>query len=290
MQHDVDFYRPNTTVELAEVLQKTAGRIVAGCTDVLPGMRRGKASMDPLVDISQVQELRFIREENGRVQIGALTTHADLVGSQLLNGAAPGLVEAAATVGCPQTRNRGTLGGNLANASPAADSAPPLLVLDAGIQLVRGSTRRSVPLKDFFRGPGQTVLASGEYIEQVFFDRPSGTWGMSFFKLGKRSGMAISVVSAAALLALGPEGRIQTVRMALGSVAATPVRSRNAEEFLTGTAPSPESFRKAGQAALQDISPIDDIRASAEYRRHSAGIAVQRVLEEAWAQAARRKI
>ena len=289
MQENINFYRPSTTEELTEFLRQTPVKIVAGCTDVLPRMRRGQAHVDCLVDISHVKELRFIREENGQIQIGALTTHADLLSSQFIQTAAPGLAEAAASIGSPQTRNRGTLGGNLANASPAADTAPPLLVLDAGISLINDGKQRSVRLQDFFCGPGQTVLTSGEYIDHVYFNRPTGQWGMSFFKLGKRNGMAISVVSAAAFLALGPDGTIKTVRLALGSVAPVPLRSRSAEEFLTGKTPNPEAFQKAGQAALLDIFPIDDVRASAEYRRHAAGIAVQRVLEMAWQQAARRK-
>jgi CO/xanthine dehydrogenase FAD-binding subunit len=289
MHENIDFYRPNTTEELAELLRKKNGRIVAGCTDVLPRMRRGQIPGDCLVDISNLKVLHFIREENGQVQIGALVTHADLVSSQLIQNAAPALAEAAASIGSPQTRNRGTLGGNLANASPAADTAPPLLVLNAGVMLDKDGKQRFVRLNDFFRGPGQTVMASGEYIDHVFFDRPSGNWGMAFLKLGKRSGMAISVVSAAAFLALGPDGTIQTVRIALGSAAPIPLRSRGAEEFLLGKTPHSASFQKAGQAALQDISPIDDVRASAEYRCHAAGIAVQRVLEMAWEQAVRRK-
>ncbi len=282
---DVDFYRPNSTSELAEILQRTKGRIVAGCTDVLPRLRRGQNLTGCLVDISLVKELHFIREVNSQIQIGALSTHADLISSPLLQEVAPALVQAAATVGCPQTRNRGTLGGNLANASPAADSAPPLLVLEACVQLVRGNTRRSMPLANFLRGPGQTALNAGEYIEHVFFNRPMGRWGMAFFKLGKRVGMAISLVSAAAFLTINPDESIQTARLALGSAAPTPIRSWHAEQLLTSTFPTQEAFQRAGQAALQDISPIDDVRASAEYRTHAAGIAIQRVVEQAWRQA-----
>src|SRR5689334_1109383 len=120
--HNVDFYRPETAAELAEILQSTGGRIVAGCTDILPRARRGRFPGDCLIDISRIKELRYIREAGDQIQIGALSTHTDLADSALLKKVAPALVQAAATVGCPQTRNRGTLGGNLSNASPAADS------------------------------------------------------------------------------------------------------------------------------------------------------------------------
>ena len=288
MLENNDYYRPNTKEELTEILRQTTGKIVAGCTDMLPRMRRGQVPGDCLVDINNIKELHFIREENGQVQIGALATHAELVSSQIIQDASPALAEAAASIGSPQTRNRGTLGGNLANASPAADTAPPLLVLDAGVKLNNDGKPRSVPLEDFFCGPGQTVLTSGEYIEHVFFNRPTGQWGMAFFKLGKRKGMAISVVSAAAFLSLGSDGTIKTARVALGSVAPVPLRSRSTEEFLMDKTPTLEAFQKAGEAVLLDISPINDVRALAEYRRHVAGIAVQRVLEMAWEQAARR--
>jgi len=158
MQENIDFYRPNSTEELAVLLQKKNSRIVAGCTDVLPRMRRGQVPGDCLVDINNIKELHFILEESGQVQIGALATHAELVSTQIIHDASPALAEAAASIGSPQTRNRGTLGGNLANASPAADTAPPLLVLDAGISLNNDGKQRSVPLQDFFCGPGQTVL------------------------------------------------------------------------------------------------------------------------------------
>lgn len=283
--HTVDFYCPNSASELVKILQDTDARIIAGCTDILPRARQGRFQADCLVDISRIKELRYIREADNQIQIGALVTHTDMADSALLQDAAPALVQAAVTVGCPQTRNRGTLGGNLSNASPAADSAPPLLVLDAHIQLVGSQGHRIMPLADFFQGPGQTALTRGEYVERVSFDRPSGRWGSTFLKLGKRSGMAISIVSVAVWLDVAPDGAISTARVAMGSVAPMPVRSQNAEVALIGKTPSLEVFRIAGQAALQDISPIDDLRASAEYREHATSVLVERALNIAWGQA-----
>ena len=142
-----------------------------------------------------------------------------------------------------------------------------------------------MPLADFFRGPGQTALVSGEYVEGVSFEHPSGRWGSTFLKLGRRSGMAISIVSVAVFLALAADGSISTARVALGSVAPVPVRSRNAEAALTRKIPSLEVFRIAGGSALKDISPIDDLRASADYRAHAASVLVERALSIAWGQA-----
>jgi CO/xanthine dehydrogenase FAD-binding subunit len=282
---DFDYLQPTTADELASMLARTQGRVVAGGTDILPRMRRGQFVAECLVDISRLADLRFVRAVDGRIEIGALTTFAELEAAALLQGSAPALVQAAASVGCPQTRQRGTLGGNLANASPAADSAPPLLVLDADVTICSAAGARTVALRDFFAGPGKPCLEPGEYIHAVSFCCPTGRWGAEFAKLGKRSGMAISVASAAASLELDGEGLIRVARVAFGSVAPTPVRSPHAEAVLIGQIPSEELFWQAGQAALEDIQPIGDIRASREYRLHAAPVLAQRVLAAACRQA-----
>jgi CO/xanthine dehydrogenase FAD-binding subunit len=282
---DFEYYRPEGIDELKDIFNRTKGRLIAGGTDVLPGLRRGQFITANLIDISRLSELRFIRESNGKIEIGALTTHADLAASPLLQQGAPALLQAAATIGCPQTRQRGTLGGNLANASPAADLAPPLLTLAADVHLTSAGSARSIHLSDFFIGPGKTCLDAGEYIQSVTFRRPFGSWGAAFEKLGKRNGMAISLASAAAYLEIGPEGRLQIVRLALGSVAPRPVRSIHAEACLADRDPSPELFERASQAALEDIAPISDVRASAEYRQHIVPVLIRRTLEKALLQA-----
>lgn len=282
---DFEYYRPESTDELKEIFNRTKGRLIAGGTDILPSLRRGQFFTASLIDISRLSELRFIREADSKIEMGALTTHADLVASPLLQQAAPALVQAAVTIGCPQTRQRGTLGGNLANASPAADSAPPLLTLAADLHLADVGSERIIHLSDFFIGPGETCLDAGEYIHSVTFRRPYGRWGAAFEKLGKRNGMAISLASAAAYLEIGAEGRLQIVRLALGSVAPRPVRSPHAEACLVDKDPSPELFQRAGQAALEDISPISDVRASSEYRQHIVPVLIRRVLEKALRQA-----
>ncbi len=282
---ELEYYQPRTTDELTSVLDRTRGRVLAGGTDVLPRLRRGLLNEACLIDISRVADLRYIRQVDGHIEIGALTTLAELLHSPLIQREALALSQAAATVGCPQTRNRGTIGGNLANASPAADSAPSLLTLDANVHLASSKTERVIRLCDFFVGPGKTCLASGEYIHHVTVAGPTGKWGASFQKLGKRSGMAISVASAAAYLEVDPDGRLQAARLAFGSVAPCPVRGPHAEEMLLGNAPSPQLFQQAGRAALADVSPIGDIRASREYRMHVVPILAQRALMSALQQA-----
>ncbi|RJP48063.1 MAG: xanthine dehydrogenase family protein subunit M [Anaerolineaceae bacterium] len=205
--------------------------------------------------------------------------------SALLQSANPALVAAAVSLGCNQTRHRGTLGGNIANASPAADTVPALLAFDAQVRLLRKDGERSMPLKEFLVGPGKTKLAPGELIHSVTFSRLSGSWGAAFQKLGKRNGMAISVVSVAAAVVLDPAGMVRDARVALGSVAPTGARSPRVEKMLIGREASPGVIQDAANAVVADISPISDVRSTAEYRRYAACILTRRALEQAIEQA-----
>lgn len=267
---EFDFTSAATLDDLLRLLAETGGRMIAGGTDVLVQAERGVFPASALVDASRVRELRFIAEEGDTIRIGALTTYADMLTSPLLRQTAPALVAAAATVGAPQTRARGTLGGNIANASPAGDTLPPLLALDAAVRLVKRGGERVLPLADVLRGPRQTCLEPGEIIHSVAFRRPPGPTGAAFLKLGNRQGMAIAVVNVAVTITLGGDGHIAGARVALGAVAPTPVRSPHAEVVLRGQAPAEEVFQAAARAVLADIAPISDVRGSADYRRKAA--------------------
>jgi carbon-monoxide dehydrogenase medium subunit len=284
--NDWDVIQPQTVDDLIHSLTNPAGKIIAGGTDVLPGLRRTEANQPVnLIDISRLKDLRFIRECDGRLEIGTLTTHADVIKSGLIQKYAPGLVTACSLVGAPQTRARGTLGGNLVNASPAADIAPPLLCLDSSVKLVSGSGERSLPLAEFFRGPGKTGMNPDEFLYSVHFVVPTGRWGAGYLKLGRRNGMSIAVASAGVFMALHSSGTIETIRVALGSVSPVPIRSLKVETVLQGNRPSSELFARAAAEIDGDISPISDLRATAEYRRNSARVLLVRALESAWKQA-----
>lgn len=282
---EVDFYRANTLDDLHRLLAETGGRVIAGGTDALVQMQRGAFPAAVVVDASRIADLRFIREDGDRIEIGALTTYADLLASPLVRRVAPALIAAAETVGAPQTRARGTLGGNIANASPAGDMLPPLLALDAIVTLSSARGVRSLPLSEVLRGPRQTCLEPGEIIASIAFRHPPEPSGAAFIKLSNRRGMSIAVVSVAATLALDSAGRIAEGRVALGAVAPTAVRSPAAESILAGGAPGAETFRRAARAALDDIAPISDVRATAAYRRQAAERLVIRALNGAWEQA-----
>ncbi len=271
------FHSPGDLAELERLLAETGGAVLAGGTDLIPRLRRGRAEPTQLLDAGRVKELRFVRRQEAWVVLGAMSTHADLAGSELVRRVAPALAEACASVGCPQTRNRGTLGGNVANASPAADTLPPLLALgaEAGVRGPRGA--RWTGLSELLVGPGRTALESGELIHAVRFLEPPEACGQAFLKLGRRSGMAIAVASAAVLLSVD-RGAIRFARVALGSLAPTARRSPRAEAMLEGAEPCEAAFERAARAAQDDIAPIDDVRASAAYRRRAMEVLVRRAL------------
>ena len=287
---EFDFLRPGSLGELVSMLDESGGRVVAGGTDVVPRMRRDLFSTPVLVDASHIAELNFIEVADDQIAIGAMTTHQQIADSALLQSANPVLAAAAASVGCSQTRHRGTLGGNIANASPAADTVPPLLAFDAQVRLLRVDGERSMPLRKFLVGPGKTKLEPGELIHSVTFTRLSGSWGAAYQKVGKRNGMAISVVGVAAAVVLDSAGTIADARVALGSVAPTVVRSPGAEKMLIGREAGPGAVQEAADAVIADISPISDVRSTAEYRRHAACVLTRRALLQAVEQAQGRMV
>ena len=279
---DITYHRSNSIEEAIQLLQLNGGKLITGGTDLLPRIRKGNLNVSTIIDLSPIESLRYIREVDEWVEIGASTTHSMLERSDLLNHQAPALVMAAGSIGCPQTRTRGTIGGNLANASPAADTIPPLLSLDAEIVVRSPSEEKIVKLSDFFLGPGKTILSDQYLITCIRFKKPQGRWGSSFLKLGKRKGMAISIASVAVYLHLDPTDRIDAVRVAYGSLAPTPVRAFSVEKALNGQSYSVDLFQYAAEKCEQDISPIADIRASAEYRLKAAKVLTLRALDIAF--------
>jgi CO/xanthine dehydrogenase FAD-binding subunit len=279
MLQDFDFLAPRTLEEACFALASGGGRLIAGGTDVIPQLLNGRLRASCLVDLSRLTGLSFIGIAGGRLRVGALTTFAQLADSDVIARLAPVLGQAAATVGSVQTRQRATLGGNIANASPAGDALPALLVLDAQVVLASVRGKRTVKLTDLLRGPGRTAIAADEIIHHVECDMPGPRTTGLYLKLGNRRGMAIAVASAAAWLERAPDGRITRARLALGSVAPTAIRCRAAEELLSNALPGEAVCVAAAQAAAAACTPIDDLRASAAYRRHAAEVLVRRCLQ-----------
>ena len=281
---EFDFHTPETLEELRKTFLKGNCGFIAGGTDLLPIWNRNNSlpHKSVWIDLTHISELRFINEEENHINIGALCTHNDLLESDVLKIYAPALIQAVATIGCVQTRNRGTLGGNLANASPAADCAPPLLTLEARVNIYGQQGIRQVKLESFFTHPGHSVLTEREIIHSISFNKPTGAWGSSFIKHGNRQGMAISVASAAAFINLNQDGLINKVRIAVGSLAPTPVRVISAEEAVLESNSFQENLKLRPNLILKEINPIDDLRATAFHRNQTGAVLISRVVKQAY--------
>jgi CO/xanthine dehydrogenase FAD-binding subunit len=271
------YHRPRSIREAVRLLHAGGrrARIVAGGTDVIV---QADPSIRSLVDITQLG-LSYIRKAGHAWSIGATTTIAGVEESVAIRGLAGGILAmAAAACGSVQLRNMATLGGNLANASPAADTAVPLLALDARVVLAGATSRRTLPLAGFFCGPGKTVIGKNLLVEILVPVPPrGGRWGWSFRKLG-RTESDISLVSAAAGLQVDARGKCKWVRIALGAVAPTPLRAAGAEAILTGQKLTAERIAQACEQVTRDVSPIGDVRAPAAYRREMARVLAERAL------------
>ncbi len=257
-------------------------RVLAGGTDLLLEMRGGKSSPHYLIDISRLAELRGIRvteEAYGEgLAIGATTTVREVETSPLLVGGYRVLAQAAGTLGSVQVRNQATIGGNVCHAAPSADTAPALLVLDALAEIAGPEGREKVPLDQFFQGPGQTALGPDWILVSLHLPRPAAGTGGAYIKHSLRRAMDLAFVGVAALVSVA-DGSLEKVRIALGAVAPTPMRARQAEEALLACGDlSPATIAEAARVAAEEARPIDDIRSAAWYRRRMVEVETRRAL------------
>ena len=279
---DIEFVTPKSLDELLMFLDEHKGEttIVAGGTDLYLLVKREVVRPRYLIDITGISELHYIKEDVEYVRIGASMTLTEIEKNEIINRYFPVLVDAVKTMAARQIRNVATLAGNLANASPAADSAPPLIVLGAKIVLQSKHNTREVPVEDLFVFVKKTIIESNEIIKEIKIPKPPKTFAASFEKLGKRNALVLAIVSAAA--SITREGdMIKDVRIALGSVAPTPLRVKKAEDVLRGKTPTMELIEKAAEIVMNEVKPITDVRASAEYRKDMARVLSRRVLLDA---------
>jgi len=280
-----DFYEPSTVDEACKTMAEPdlSARPIAGGTDLIVNMKKGILSPKHVVSLSRIADLKEIYPSNGTLAIGACLTAAELAESDKVGKTFSALALGAVSLGSPLIRNLATIGGNLGSSRPAADLPPSLIAYGARVVLKKTSGERVVPLKDFFRGPGQTVMAPDEILTQVVVDEPPPCSGAGYIKLGVRKALEISLVNVAAFLSLdGPDGAIVSARVVLGAVAPVPMRAPSAEQALMGEKPGEGLFEKAGEAAARDSRPIDDFRGSAEYRRAMVQVLTQRALKMAF--------
>lgn len=273
------YYTPTSIDEALRLLAEygPAARVVAGGTDLLVELRQGTRKAEVLIDISRVQGLDGITGEGGVLRLGPLVSHSRLVASRLVSERAFPLAQAAWSIGGPQIRNQGTLGGNLVTASPANDTIPPLWALGATVVLRSLYGEREVALTDFYQGVRKVNMAPEEMVVEVRLPLMEAGERGAFLKLGLRRAQAISVVNVAVVVRM--EGAVvQRARIALGSVAPTVIRAVAAEESLLGGALTAEAAAQVAELAANAAAPIDDIRAGADYRRQMVRVLVRRAL------------
>jgi CO/xanthine dehydrogenase FAD-binding subunit len=279
-----DYERPTSPDEAIRLLDERGeeAHLLAGGTDLAVGIRYGTIRPGVVIDLKQIPELApAIRHTDEGFTIGANTVMTDLEEDGRIREGFPGLVEAAEVVGSVQIRNRATLVGNLCNASPAADTPPMLMALDASVAISgpRGSRRLSID--EFLVGYRETALERGELLTAVHIPEPGPRTGTAFLKLGVRRAMEISIVCVGARIDLAEDGTIASAGIGLGSVAPQTVRPARAEEMLVGERPDPALLAAAGSSAIEACSPIDDLRGGAEYRRAMVPVLVRRALAAA---------
>jgi CO/xanthine dehydrogenase FAD-binding subunit len=276
-----DYLAPTSLREAIEILQDNPQAFpLAGGTDLLVQIKERQRPVPAVMSLKRVPEVHECLN-NGALTIGSAVKVGRIASDPGIQQTYTALAAGAGLIGSIQIQNMATVGGNICNASPSADSAPPLLVFDAQALITGAQGERALPLTAFFLGPGKTALQPGELLKAIRLPHPQARSGSFYYRHTPRARMDIAVVGVAAMLVLDEAGQIAAARIALGAVAPTPLRALEAEKGLFGEAPSEALFARAAAAAAQEAAPIDDLRASADYRRHLIKIYTQRALHQA---------
>jgi CO/xanthine dehydrogenase FAD-binding subunit len=277
-----EVYTPKTLPEAYAHLQQLNGRakLLAGGTDLMVQLHDRVAVTPAYLNIWNLDELRGIQDIGDTLRIGALTTYTQMMRSPLVRQYCPILIEAAKTVGGVQIQNRGTLGGNIVNASPAGDTLPILAAFDAQLELGSHRGIRLVPFNGFYTGYRQTILAPDELIVAVRFPKPASNDRLFFQKVGSRQALVISKVVMAGKALVDDERQIHSIQIGVGSVAPTVIRLRQTEALLQGQVLTEALIESAKQSAMQEVHPITDVRSTEHYRRTIAGTLLVRFLRQ----------
>ena len=274
-----EFYEPTTLTEASRLFAEAHAQLLAGGTDLVIGMKAYTETPESVISLQKIPGLTGITTEaDNSISIGAMTKVREVELSGDIQQHHTALAEGASEIGSIQIRNLATIGGNIAHASPAADTVAGLLVADAQVDIASADGERSVPIDELFTGPGQTVLTPGEIITR--FRLPSPASGSHYIKHKIREVMDLAFIGVAAAINID-NGTITEARIGLAAVAPTPIRATEAEELLKGNAPTPELLEQAGEAAAAGCSPISDLRCSAEHRREMVDVLTRRTLQNA---------
>jgi carbon-monoxide dehydrogenase medium subunit len=277
-----EFYQPATLQEASRLLKDNGpgGRFLAGGTDLVIAMKEKGLLPKYIVDLKRLPGLSGIRENSdGSISLGALTTMYAIETSALIKKRYPFLAQSAAEVGSIQIRNRATIGGNMANATPSADTAPALIALNATAKIASANGERTINLEDFFKGPGQNAMSVDEILTEVTIPKTAANLVGEYIKFSPREMMDLAYVGVAVAYNLGAKDKkCEGVRIVLGAVAPTPIRAKRAEAALEGQVLTEALAEKVGQIAAEEAKPISDVRSSAEYRRAMVGTMTKRAL------------
>lgn len=278
-----NYLAPKTIDEALSLLAqyKAKARVIAGGTDIIPKLKRREiGAPEYVIDLKGIAGLDDIKYDASGLSLGALVTIGAVETSPLIGEKFAILAQAAQSMASPQVRNRGTIAGNICNAVPSADLAPALLTLGAKLKLISRKGERTVSIEDFFTGPNQTVLNNEEILQEIQIPTPPPNSQGVYLKLTPRRAMDLAIVGVAVVI-IPKDGICKDIRIALGAVAPTPIRAKKAEAVLKGRKFDDKVIEKAAQTAAGEARPIDDHRASAEYRRDMVEVLVKRAIKQA---------
>ena len=267
------FFAPQKIEEVLEILSRYGKeiKIIAGGTDLLIQYYDRLYEVGSWLDLKNIKELKEVKINKNQMEIGAMVSHAQLENSEDIKKYYPVLSQAAADIGSPQIRNRGTIGGNIVNASPAGDLLAPLMAYDAQFKLLSTQGEMSVPAEEFFIGPKKTILESAQLLTQIILPLPSERTYGCWIKIGKRKALSIATITLALVVEMDEDNKtVKDVRTCLGSVAPTPIEIKEIRKKMRGKDFNQLDFAELGQIVEDKISPIDDIRGTREYRKDVA--------------------
>lgn len=281
-----EYFRPTSIKEACEILALHGPDIgvIAGGTDLMIEIRNKEkklANIKYIVDLKHIKEMNYIEEEEDTIRLGALATHDQIYKSPILRKFVPFLCEASNTVGSPQIRHVATIGGNICNASPAADAVPPLVALDAELKIESINGSRTAPLKSIYVKPYAINLAPGEIITEISFRKPDPGSKTAFVKLGRRKAIAISRLNIAVVVRKDEEGKVEEARISPGCIFPAPDRVTAAEQVLVGNIPDDELIYEAGLKVSEEMIARTGIRWSTEYKKPAVEALTRRVLKQA---------
>jgi len=277
------YLAPQQIAEALEILSQYGKeiKVIAGGTDLLVQYYDRLYEINNWLDLKNIKELKDIRINKNQIEIGAMVTHAQLESSEDIKKYYPVLSQAAADIGSPQIRNRGTIGGNIVNASPAGDLLAPLMAYDAQFRLLSIKGEKIVPAEEFFIGPKKTILEPAQLLTQIILPLPSERTYGSWIKIGKRKALIIATITLALVVEMAEDNKtVKEARTCLGSVAPTPIEIKEVRKKMAGRNFNQLDFAELGQIVEDKISPIDDIRGTREYRKDVAKEIMINALEE----------